>query len=1780
MSHNTKDQNACWRQWGGTGILTYGKLAHFAAGAGSDKAKLGRWTWAKYRGTNGVMLRVVSIYRPCSSRKHGGSVYAQQKTALKNVKDYRDPIVAWQEDFEQELQEWIAAGDQVIVQGDINESVFHQNIESLFQRHSMRNLIFDIHDRQNAPTTYYRNTQNKIIDGIWATPGIKAEQGGYLEPGDFPGDHSMVWVDITYNSALGHNPPQPTDPEARRLKLEDSRTTKRYLDLYGKYVEQHRLLPRQRRLNAAIQYGRKLTRRQAQEADAIDALKTKLMLRAESKCRKLRMGAIAFSEATAQPRRQIQFWSLAIRRRLGVPVSSKLWRRKKKKANIEEPTRDMSIEMMRQKLKEAKLAYREAKKNHKALRQTFIESFAPKDRDRIKRTEEQRHLGRISKMVTGKLASKSVTKIEIAGRECTSKADIEAELLRVNEAKVHASDSTPFLQQPLLQHFGYRNETVASDAVLNGTFHPPEGTDQHAALLIQHLKRPLNPLAPEFVPRRSITVEDHIRCWKKAKERTAAGMSGLTFAMFKANIKDPTLAELDALQRTLAYETGHSFLRWKSGVDVQLLKRKKDYRAEKLRTILLLEADFNMNNKVMGSDMMRYGARTNTLARDNYGGKKHSQSVEVALNAQLTYNSIWARRSRAIIMSNDAKGCYDRIAHVVVSLAMQRFQIPKPALSSMLETIQEMDHYVRTAFGISEGSYGNSDIPPSGILQGNGAGPAGWFAISTVLIQAMKEANFGYKQWTIIKQKAVQLSCFAFVDDTDLIHSTNDTSVSSEALIQESQQALNTWAGLLTASGGDLAPEKSYWYFLDIEYKNGSWRYKQAADNPGDLFLKGNYRIKRCEPHQANEALGIQMRPDGKMKDEVEYLHSKAVEWSDAIRTKKISKYEAWYTLTSTIMNTIEYPLTATSFSRKEVDHIMRPVLKAALPMCGIQRRMPRALVYGSLRSQCIQLKDPYWTQLIRHLQSIMMHQQLDTPTNELQNENMELVQLYIGSDQNFWDLPFQLYGPLAPDGWIKSTWQALSETSLSFRWPSLAIKPKRRRDVFLMDAFMAINPPPHDLQSLQTCRLYLQATTLADITTACGNRIASATFQGTDQPLLHQRAWIPTQKPTQNDWVIWQSYLRQCFLYPHTTHTRLRRPLGPWEESTDKQWLWWIDEATDTLYERRKDNNADPTSNHAWKTWQRRFTGSSQGNRRRYHSPQASAAGPPQHAIRVDTSYNADKTVTTIVSTSPPNLHQPNNPATTLEERLHRLPKEALWATDKLHRKDDGDSFAEAIRQNKAIIVSDGSLKYGLGTAAFILEGIDTNIIGVNEVPGPISEGDSLRCELSGLYGAILLANEIAALHNISMGKVTIACDNTTAISIFDPEFVPKPKSKNFDLIQAVYTAKNQSPFQWLPKHVKGHQDTKNPFKQLTHLEHLNVCMDAMAKRYWRFLVKQSPTFPTPINRQIWGEGWQIWNGDTKITRPNTNNLYSVIQTPITTAWWIRHKVYTEEASQLIDYDATERLMHKLPFSRRRWIMKHASENCGVGATLLKWEYQTDAKCPRCNHPAEDTRHVLLCQGTDANEVFQQSIDTLKTTMEAIDTDPDILHTIVRCLGAWRSQQRVYLTDTPPEIRRAALDQQKIGWKRFLEGLPSRKWQTLQHRYYSLHSIRKSSKKWIDTLLHQLHHLAWNQWNHRNDVKHRLSKPRERMAMRMLDQEIIRMYTNGLLQLLPGDRYHLEFNLAHLLKRPVNYKKSWLLNVIAAQKHYMRIRAEADEVHQQSRDLSWILRWIQGQQI
>ena len=95
-----------------------------------------------------------------------------------------------------------------------------------------------------------------------------------------------------------------------------------------------------------------------------------------------------------------------------------------------------------------------------------------------------------------------------------------------------------------------------------------------------------------------------IQGWTRARENTSSGPSGLHFGPFIANCSDRGLATLDAAMASIPATTGYTPERWTHGLNVLIPKKSNDSRVTKMRTILLYEADFNQNSKLLGKKMM------------------------------------------------------------------------------------------------------------------------------------------------------------------------------------------------------------------------------------------------------------------------------------------------------------------------------------------------------------------------------------------------------------------------------------------------------------------------------------------------------------------------------------------------------------------------------------------------------------------------------------------------------------------------------------------------------------------------------------------------------------------------------------------------------------------------------------------------------------------------------------------------------------------------------------------------------------------------------------------------------------------------------------------------------------------------------------------------------------------------------------------------------------------------------------------------------------------------
>lgn len=163
--------------------------------------------------------------------------------------------------------------------------------------------------------------------------------------------------------------------------------------------------------------------------------------------------------------------------------------------------------------------------------------------------------------------------------------------------------------------------------------------------------------------RLQLSVEEHKKAWKKQRINTGSDSRGLSYSHFKIAATDDRIAEVDSLFRNIPYTKGISPAPWRNVTDFQLLKKEGVFEADLMRTIQLYMADFNINNKRLGRDVVFHAEEMGYLPDELTGSRKGKMASLTILN-KILINDLWClRRIAAALCSTDAKSCYDRVIH-------------------------------------------------------------------------------------------------------------------------------------------------------------------------------------------------------------------------------------------------------------------------------------------------------------------------------------------------------------------------------------------------------------------------------------------------------------------------------------------------------------------------------------------------------------------------------------------------------------------------------------------------------------------------------------------------------------------------------------------------------------------------------------------------------------------------------------------------------------------------------------------------------------------------------------------------------------------------------------------------------------------------------------------------------------------------------------------------------------------------------------------------------------
>ena len=241
---------------------------------------------------------------------------------------------------------------------------------------------------------------------------------------------------------------------------------------------------------------------------------------------------------------------------------------------------------------------------------------------------------------------------------------------------------------------------------------------------------------------------------------------------------------------------------------------KGNMKVDKLRVILLMEADFNMANKLMfGHRMMQHAEQTGQVPDECFGSRNGHDAQELGLARRVVADLSRQRRWPVAVASVDAQTCYDRIVHSVASICCQRWDVDPHPIIAMLSTIQRMKFHLRTGYSDSEAYYGGSTegVPFQGVCQGNGAGPAVWLAVSVILVSIMHDKGHANTIRSALSATTIIFAAFLFIDDTDLIRFAEQEETTPLEVVQQMQDGVEQWQGALRATGGALKQEKCSW---------------------------------------------------------------------------------------------------------------------------------------------------------------------------------------------------------------------------------------------------------------------------------------------------------------------------------------------------------------------------------------------------------------------------------------------------------------------------------------------------------------------------------------------------------------------------------------------------------------------------------------------------------------------------------------------------------------------------------------------------------------------------------------------------------------------------------------------------------------------------------------------------------------------------------------------------------------------------------------------------------
>jgi hypothetical protein len=195
----------------------------------------------------------------------------------------------------------------------------------------------------------------------------------------------------------------------------------------------------------------------------------------------------------------------------------------------------------------------------------------------------------------------------------------------------------------------------------------------------------------------------------------------------------------------------------------------------------------------------------------------------------------------------------------------------------------------------------------------------------------------------------------------------------------------------------------------------------------------------------------------------------------------------------------------------------------------------------------------------------------------------------------------------------------------------------------------------------------------------------------------------------------------------------------------------------------------------------------------------------------------------------------------------------------------------------------------------------------------------------------------------------------------------------------------------------------------------------------------------------------------------------------------------------------------------------------------------------------------------------MHHTVDLLESWLEEADTEPNLLDCIAEYAysrGGRTMVEICYGLGEPSQ--RMARDQDKIGWRRFMEGMICTKVCNIQSEYHSWEGTSTNPERWAKGVVLKLLEATHGQWIYRNvQIHDDVAETRATLRKEEIQRDIEEQMKMGMTGLLKEDHWMVEVNLGDMENSSGEWEEYWLLAIWAAREAATLTRQRAQQ-HQE----------------